>query len=345
MTTRHFHLSGRAVVATAAVFAIPLFALAQRLAIAGSREISAVTVAAVPALTVASDLTPGTASTTPEGTDPSSMANFVKTQIVNQSQRVEGSNYYVHPMTMSGTTILQVIKVPEDLSSYKIIATGMGNKWNLLDSSEKNNFFGAMAGKTPADFLPSGGSAPQTIAQPVSLKQGPKESTGAKAGGTAVKQNDGTYEVRFEDKVVDFSEQGNHVLDRKVDGTRVGELQYVGAGHDSTTKQKVNAGGRVAGNLLTMGIHPHANDAGNKGASLNPHSTTITYATARGDVTLNSDNVGNGGKSSAVIPSTTGPVRDAIVAAQIVRDQIDPNFHFPNEENLSKLVDTNDGRN
>jgi hypothetical protein len=345
MATPHSRRSGRAVLAIAAMLATPLLTLAQRPATAGSREISAVNAASVAALSVARLWTPSTANAAPEGTDPSPTANFVKTQIVNQSQKIEGSNYYVHTMTMSNTTILQVFKVPEDYSSYKIVATGMGSKWALLDASEKNNFFGAMAGKTPADFLPGGGSASQPTAQPVGLKQGQKESTDAKASGTAVKQNDGTYEVRFEDKIVDFSNQGSHVLDRKVDGTRIGELQYVGAGPDSTTKQKVGAAGRVAGNLLTMGIHPHANDASNKGASLNPHSTTITYATTRGDVTVNSDNVGSGGKGGGVIPSTTGPVRDAIVAAQIVRDHIDPNFHFPNEESLSKLVDTNDRRN
>jgi hypothetical protein len=185
--------------------------------------------------------------------------------------------------------------------------------------------------------LNGGGAPQQTTTQTGSFQQEQHESTGAKADGTVVKKDDGSVEVRFDEKVVDFEKNGTHVLDRRIDGTRVGELQSVVGGG------KLGTAGRVAGNLLTIGIHSKATDPNNKDASLNPNSTLITTATVRGDVSYNSDNAGNGGKGGAVIPATSGVVYDAMVALDIARAHGN-DIKMPNESNLRKLVDTSGRR-
>jgi hypothetical protein len=256
-----------------------------------------------------------------------------------------GNTYYVK---IAGLGFAQIFKVnSEDIQNkaatirFSGVGTIMKGKPLIADIDEQKQFEQVMdnmtVGQAKAVGLDAGSSVqlPGT-AQPAVNQQAQQAPTAptVKNDGTVARNGD-AIDVRFGDKVVEFQNNGSHVLDKTTTGVRVGELQYVGIANGTSAGEKAKGGVRVLGNALDSGLHLGHDPQ----ASVNPNSTTITTVGPGGrEFSINSDNLGSG--KGPAIPTNSGVVYDAIVASDLVKTQLDPKFKMPNEDNLRKLVDT-----
>jgi hypothetical protein len=262
------------------------------------------------------------------------MAALVQSTISTSIEvgQYKGNTYYAK---VAAPGIAQIFRVPTgNPTSYAMVGTVINGK-PTISPSEAEGFNSLDKNKLDAAIGSNAVLAAASQQQAPSFQQAQTETTNTALTGTVAQKDGGIFEVSVKDGpnviVVDFEKNASHVLVRNQDGTRIGELQSVVGGG------KLSTAGRVGLNTLAIGIHPHQNDAGNRQASLNPNSTTITYATVRGDVTVNSDNVGEDGKGGAVIPTTSGPVYYTIVAVDIARKN-GTDIPLPNEQKLRSLA-------
>ncbi|WP_263351384.1 hypothetical protein [Acidicapsa acidisoli] len=257
-----------------------------------------------------------------------------------------GNTYYVK---IAAPGIAQIIKVnSEDIRNkaatvrFSGVGTIMNGKPLISDTDEQKQFEQVMDNMTVGQAKAIGLSASSSVQPPgtgsaqAAVNQQPQQTAIAPTGkidGTVARNGD-AIDVRFGDKVVEFQNNGSHVIDKTTSGARVGELQYVGVANGTPAGEKAKGGLRVLGNAALSGI-----TLGHDGqTSVNPNSTTITTVGPGGrEFSINSDNLGNG--KGPVISANSGVVFDAIVASDLVKAQLDPKFKMPNEDNLRKLVD------
>lgn len=217
-------------------------------------------------------------------------------------------------------------------ASVGLIVNG---KLTIHDQDEAKQFQQVVDNMTVAQAraigLNGGDSAAQTptTTQTASFQQGQQELTGNKevktaAEGTVVKKADGTIEATVNGRVVDFQNNGSHILVRTTSGPEVGELQFVGVQRGSSAGQKAKGGLRVVGNLALSGLtQGHAQQA-----SINPNTYTITLPSG---FTINSEDINNGGKSMS---DPNGIIATTVAAEDLVRAKLDPGFTLPADKHL-----------
>jgi len=290
-------------------------------------------VAATAALTAASILIP-TAANAAVSYQTASAA--VATPVLSASIQIGqlGENtYFVCPRGLGVSQILKVKSADlpvKDTVNFAVIGTSINGKLTIPDAAEKADFQKVVDNMTVAQAraagLNGGGSTePVIAAQPTDLQQAQQAAAaGRAADGKVVRKDDGTIEVSVNDRVVDFQNNGSHILIRTADGALVGELQYVGVGHGANAGQNVEGGLRVARNLALSGLtNGHAQQA-----SINPNTYTITLPSG---FTINSENINNGGKS---IKDPNGIIATAVAGEDLVRAKLDPGFTLPADKHL-----------
>lgn len=273
---------------------------------------------------VAICLVPFTSLTQANAQQPGKLDPNVKA-VVDSSTKIgaaNGSTYYFRDGGTSG--IYLIFRVSGDAGKLSIVCTIKNGTPTFASDSEKKTFQDIqdnLTGKQLREMGFSNGPAP-TSAIPQNANAQPL--TGS-ADGTVVKKDGGVIEVTVQGYVVDFHDNGDDIVITKIDGAKIGELQYVAAMHGSAA-QKAKSVGRIVGNLTLSGLDRHG-----KMTSVNPHSTAITTFLPGGqEYLVNSDNIE--GKMS--VPPFVGT---AITAEDFVRKQ-NPDFKIPNDDNLRQLV-------
>jgi len=241
--------------------------------------------------------------------------------------QANGDTYYYKS---AGTYGGQLLKVKtDDHTKYLMLGTILNGKVTIPNEKEKKLFqqvVDNMSVKQARAIGLSGGSLDSApAAQSSSIQQSqtpPSVPTTSVADGAVVRKDANTIEASFGGRIVDFQENGGHILETTTAGAPIADLQYQGADRRGAG-QKLKGAGRIATNLTLSGIHKSGND---QEVSVNPESYFIKIGTYG----VNSDNIGHG----------KGPgdpnyaIAYAIAAVDLVRTKLDPNFTIPAEKGL-----------
>lgn len=240
--------------------------------------------------------------------------------------QTNGDTYYYKS---AGTYGGQLLKVKtDDHTKYLLLGTILNGKVTIPNEKEKKLFqqvVDNMSVKQARAIGLSSGTldstpAPQSPSVPQSQTPSSVPVTSV-AEGTVVRKDASTIEASFGGRVIDFQENGGHILERTTAGAPIADLQYQGADRGGAGN-KLKGVGRVATNLTLSGVYKGKDQE----VSVNPESNFIKIGTYG----VNSDNIGQG----------KGPgdpnyaIAYAIAAVDLVRTKLDPNFTIPAEKGL-----------